>query len=255
MFKGKVVLITGASSGGAATAIRFAHLHATLSLTGRNCHNLTQVANKCEQINKIKSLAICADLISNEDIKRIIKSTISTLNRLDVLVNNAGTVFIGSVETLTLKQFDVIMNTNVRAVFYLTKLAVPHLIKTKGNIVNVSSINGLRAFRNTLAYNMSKSAVDQLTRCVALELRSQQIRVNSVNPGVTDTPFHNRTGRSEEKCKEYLEHSKTTHPLGRVGKSEDVVEAIIFLASESHSSFITGVNLSVDGGRYMLCPQ
>lgn len=191
MFKGKVVLITGASSGiGAATAIRFAHLDATLSLTGRNLQNLTEVANECEKISKIKPLAITADLTNEDHVKRIVNTTISSLSRLDVLVNNAGMVHIGSVETTTLKQFDEIMNTNVRAVFYLTKLVVPHLMKTKGNIVNVSSVNGIRSFRNVLAYNMSKSALDQFTRCVALEMASKQVRVNSVNPGVIDTPLH-----------------------------------------------------------------
>lgn len=256
MFKGKVVLITGASSGiGAAAALRFAHLDATLSLTGRNRQNLIKVANKCERINKIKPFAICADLINEEDIRMIIKSTVSTFNRLDILVNNAATVHIGSIETTTLKQFDEVISINVKAVFHLTKLAIPHLIKTKGNIVNVSSINGIKAFRNVLAYNISKSAVDQFTRCVALEMASQQIRVNSVNPGVIDTPFHKRTGRNEEKCKEYIERSKTTHPLGRVGTPEDVTEAIIFLANGSQSSFISGVNLSIDGGRHTLCPQ
>lgn len=256
MFKNKVVLITGASSGiGAATAKRFAQLEATLALVGRNLQKLTEVANECEKMSKIKPLAIAANLTNEEDVKRIIKSIITNFKKLDILVNNAAVIQLGSIETTTLAQFDSIMNTNIRAVFHLSNLAVPHLIKSKGNIVNVSSINGLRSFPNVLAYNMSKSALDQFTRCVALELASKQVRVNSVNPGIIDTPLHKRAGRNDEMCKEFLEHSKTTHPLGRVGKPEEVAEAIIFLANESQSSFITGVTLSVDGGRHALCPR
>lgn len=256
MFKGKVVLITGASSGiGAAASRCFAKLEATLSLTGRDLQKLTDVASECEKISKIKPLSIVADLNNESDIERIVNTTVTAYNKLDILINNAGMVHFGSIETLMLKQFDEIMNINVRAVFYLTQLCVPHLIKTKGNIVNVSSINGIRSFPNVLAYNMSKSALDQFTRCVALELASKQIRVNSVNPGVIDTPIHKRSGRSDQNCKEFLEYSKTTHPLGRIGLPEEVVEAIIFLANESQSSFITGITLSVDGGRHALCPR
>lgn len=256
MFKGKVVLITGASSGiGASTSKRFAQFDATLVLVGRNLQKLTEVANECEKISKIKPLAIAVNLTNEDDVKRIIKSTITNFKKLDVLVNNAAVIQLGSIETTTLAQFDSIMNTNVRAVFHLTNLAVPHLIKSKGTIINVSNINGIRSFPNVLAYNMSKSEIDQFTRCVALELASKQVRVNSVNPGIVDTPLHKRAGRTEEICKEFLEHSKTTHPLGRVGKPEEVAEAIIFLANESQSSFITGISLSVDGGRHALCPR
>lgn len=256
MFKNKVVLITGASSGiGAATAKRFAQLDATLVLVGRNLQKLTEVANECEKTSKIKPLTVAINLTNEEDVKRLVKTTITSFNKLDVLVNNAAVIQLGSIETTTLTQFDSIMNTNVRAVFQLTNLAVPHLVRTKGNIVNVSSINGIRSFPNVLAYNMSKAALDQFTRCVALELASKQVRMNSVNPGIIDTPLHKRAGRTEEMCREFLEHSKTTHPLGRVGKPEEVAEAIIFLANESQSSFITGVSLSVDGGRHALCPR
>lgn len=256
MFKGKVVLITGASSGiGAAAAKNFAKLDATLSLTGRDLQKLTDVANECEKISKVKPLSIAADVTNEKDVEQIINTTISTFNKLDILINNAGMVHLGSIETLTLKQFDEVMNTNVRAVFYLTHLAVPHLIKTKGNIVNVSSINGIRSFPNVLAYNMSKSALDQFTRCVALELAGKQVRVNSVNPGCIDTPIHKRSGRSDHAYKEFIEHSKTIHPLGRIGQPEEVVESIVFLANDKQSSFITGVTLSIDGGRHALCPR
>ena len=107
------------------------------------------------------------------------------MGSLDILVNNAGILEMGTIENTSLEQYDRIMNTNVRAVYQLTMLAVPHLVKTRGCVVNVSSVNGLRSFPGVLAYNISKSALDQMTRCVALELAPKQVRVNSVNPGTT----------------------------------------------------------------------
>jgi NAD(P)-dependent dehydrogenase (short-subunit alcohol dehydrogenase family) len=109
------------------------------------------------------------------------------------------------------------MNVNLRSVFSLMQLATPHLIQTKGNIVNISSVTGLRSFPGVLAYCVSKAAVDQLTRCAALELASKGVRVNAVNPGVVVTDIHKRGGMNEENYEKFLEHSKTTHPLGRVG--------------------------------------
>lgn len=146
------------------------------------------------------------------------------------------------------------MNINVRSVFHLTQLAVPYLIATKGNIVNVSSVNGIRSFPGVLAYNISKSALDQFTQCVALELADKQVRVNSVNPGVIVTNIHKRGGMDEEAYAKFLEHSKATHALGRAGNVEEVAEAIAFLASD-RSSFITGTLLPVDGGRHSMCPR
>ncbi|CAB4056411.1 unnamed protein product [Lepeophtheirus salmonis] len=140
------------------------------------------------------------------------------------------------------------------AVYQLSMLAVPHLTKTKGNIVNVSSVNGIRSFTGVLAYNMSKAALDQFTQCVALELAPKGIRVNSVNPGVILTDIHKRSGLTPEEYKQFLEKSKATHALGRTGSAEEVAQAIAFLAS-SNSSFCTGVLLPVDGGRHAMCPR
>src|SRR6266705_1505 len=132
---------------------------------------------------------------------------------------------------------------NLRAVFHLMQLATPHLIKTKGNVVNISSVTGLRSFPGVLAYCVSKAAVDQLTRCAAMELAPKGIRVNAVNPGVTITNLHRRSGMEEERYSAFLEHSKTTHPLGRalnrVGTPEEVADLIVFLASDK-AAWITG---------------
>lgn len=251
MLSGKVAIITGASSGiGAATAILFSKLGASLSLTGRNMENLQKTAEACQK----KPLLIQADLSSEEDTSKIVEKTVAEFGQLDILVNNAGVLEMGTIENTSLEQYDRIMNVNVRAIYQLTMLATPELIKTKGNIVNISSVNGIRSFPGVLAYNISKSAVDQFTRCVALELAPKQVRVNSVNPGVVITELQKRGGLNDEAYAKFLERSKETHALGRPGEPEEVAKAIAFLASDD-ASFTTGMSLPVDGGRHAMCPR
>ncbi|XP_018047391.1 PREDICTED: 3-oxoacyl-[acyl-carrier-protein] reductase FabG-like isoform X2 [Atta colombica] len=248
-FMGKVVLITGASSGiGAETAIHFAQLSALLSITGRNKHNLDKVAEQCGQP---KPFIITGDLANENDVKNIIDSTIKHYGKLDVLVNNAAIVKFGSIETPSLEQYDNIFNVNVRSVFQLTTLAVPYLIKTKGNIVNVSSVAGLRPLKNNLPYCMSKAALDQFTRCVALELASRQVRVNSVNPGAVPTNILRNTGLTQEQIKIVFEQLKGGHALGRNGDTLEIAKTIAFLASDD-ASFITGITMPVDGGWHVM---
>ncbi|KYN12054.1 PREDICTED: 3-oxoacyl-[acyl-carrier-protein] reductase FabG-like isoform X1 [Trachymyrmex cornetzi] len=248
----KVILITGASSGiGAETAIHLAQLGASLSITGRNKQNLNKVAEQCGQP---KPFVVVGDLANENDVKNIIDSTIKHYGKLDVLVNNAGIFELGTIETASLEQYDNIFNVNVRSVFQLTALAVPQLIKTKGNIVNVSSVYGLRPTRNNLAYCMSKAALDQFTRCVALELGSRQVRVNSVNPGAVQTNLFRNCGMSQEQRKIFFEQLKELHALGRNGDALEIAKTIAFLASDD-ASFITGVTLSVDGGMHAMPPS
>lgn len=247
---GKIALITGGSSGiGAATAKLFSRLGARVALTGRNSENLKSVGQQCSE-----PLLLEGDLTKEEDTERILDTTISHFGKLDVLVNCAGILELGSIENTSLEQYDRLMNINVRSIYHLTMLAVPHLVKTKGNIVNVSSVNGMRSFPNVLAYCMSKSALDQFTRCVALELAPKQVRVNAVNPGVTITELQKRGGLSDEAYAKFLERSKETHALGRPGEPEEVAATIAFLASDS-ASFITGATVPVDGGRHAMCPR
>ncbi|EDV24444.1 expressed hypothetical protein [Trichoplax adhaerens] len=246
------ILGRGASSGiGAATCRLFASQGYKLALTGRNLDNLQSVAQSCADVEK---LVLPADLTNESLTDEIVEKTIKHFGRLDVLVNNAGIVALGSIENTNLEQYDRIMDINVRSIYQLTHKAVPHLIKTQGSIVNVSSVNGLRSFPGVLAYCMSKSAVDQFTRCTALELASKQVRVNCVNPGVIVTNIHQRGGLNDEQYEKFLERSKTTHALGRVGQPEEVANAILFLASDK-ASFITGAALPVDGGRHAMCPR
>ncbi|MCH7825199.1 MAG: SDR family oxidoreductase, partial [Acidobacteria bacterium] len=146
------------------------------------------------------------------------------------------------------------MRINLDGVFVLMQASLPHLQATGGNVVNVSSVTGLRAFPGVLAYCVSKAGLDQLTRCAALELAGSGVRVNAVNPGVVVSNLHRRSGMQEDAYEAFLEHSKTTHPLGRVGQPRDIADAIVYLASDQ-AGWVTGVTLSLDGGRHLTCAR
>jgi len=251
---GKVALVTGATSGiGRATALRFAEAGARVALVGRNREALTDVANEIKSGGG-ESLVISADVTVERDAARVVAETIEHFKRLDVLVNAAGVLTNGTIENTALADWDAMMNVNLRAVFHMMQLAVPHLAEGRGNVVNVSSVTGLRAFPGVLAYCVSKAAVDQLTRCAALELAAQGVRVNAVNPGVVVTELHRSSGMREDAYAAFLERSKQTHPLGRVGEPGEVAELILYLASE-RAAWITGVTYSIDGGRAETCAR
>jgi NAD(P)-dependent dehydrogenase (short-subunit alcohol dehydrogenase family) len=146
------------------------------------------------------------------------------------------------------------MEVNLHAPFRLMRAAVPALEKSRGSIVNVSSVNGLRSFPGVLAYCVSKSALDHLTRCAALELAPKGVRVNAVNPGVVVTNLHRRGGMEEESYAAFLERSRGTHPLGRPGEPEEVADVIFFLASDQ-AKWMTGETIPVDGGRHLTCAR
>ena len=246
------VLVTGASSGiGRATAAQFLQNGATVILTGRRAEALEDVRNTA---TGGRALLLVADLADERQAEDCLNRAVELMGGLDVLVNAAGILQSGSLEATSLALWDDMMNINVRSVFHLMKLATPHLEVSRGNIVNVSSVTGLRSFPNVLAYCVSKAAVDQLTRCAALELAPRGIRVNAVNPGVVVSGLHRTGGMSEEAYAAFLEHSRTTHPLGRVGRPEEVAELIYFLASEK-AAWITGETVSIDGGRALTCSR
>jgi NAD(P)-dependent dehydrogenase (short-subunit alcohol dehydrogenase family) len=253
-FTGKVAFVTGATSGiGQACAIAFAKAGAKVVCVGRKTEALKEVEKKIHEIGA-QSLAIESDLSSELEGDRAIKRAIEVFGGIDVLVNAAGHISNGTIENTSLEAWDDMMNVNVRAAFQLMQKALPSLIERRGNIVNVSSVTGLRAFPGVLAYCVSKAALDQLTRCASLELAAKGVRVNAVNPGVVVTQIHKRGGMSEEAYAAFLEHSKTTHPLGRTGRPEEIAALVLFLASEE-ASWITGATYSIDGGRAQTCAR
>jgi len=249
-----VAMITGATSGiGRAVANRFAAAAAHVVIIGRDQSVLEKVEQEIESAGGT-SMSLSVDVTIDDDVRNAFASAISETSRLDVLVNAAGHISSGTIENTTLSAWDSMMNVNLRSVFSLMQMATPHLIQTKGNIVNISSVTGLRSFPGVLAYCVSKAGVDQLTRCAALELAPKGVRVNAVNPGVVVTEIHKRGGMNEENYEKFLEHSQTTHPLGRVGNADEIAELVFYLASEK-ASWITGATYQIDGGRALTCAR
>ncbi len=250
----KILLITGATSGiGKATALRFAQAGASIAAVGRDEQALLELQQQVD-IAGTQFLAIQADLSQEKELDTVVAKTVERLGGIDVLVNAAGHISSGSIESTSLSAWDAMLEINLRTPFILMQKALPTIVERGGNIVNVSSVTGLRAFPGVLAYCVSKAGLDQLTRCAALELAAKGVRVNAVNPGVVVTEIHKRGGMTAEDYGAFLEHSKTTHPLGRVGQAEEVAELIFFLASD-RASWITGATYSIDGGRALTCAR
>lgn len=249
-FNNKVVLVTGASSGiGQAAALKFAAEEALVAAVARRAEKMQDLREQSKNIHPF-----AADLTNENQTSAVVKSIIDKFGRIDVVVHAAGIIGTGSIENVSLSDWDVMMNINLRSILQLTQLCLPELIKNKGNVVCVSSVAGLRSFPGILAYSVSKAALDQFTRCTALELAAKGVRVNAVNPGVVVTHLHRSGGMNEDQYQAFLERSTTTHPLGRVGTAEEVADLIMFLAS-SRASWITGITCSIDGGRALTCAR
>ena len=250
----KVALVTGASSGiGQATAITLAQEGLDVAITARNAKALEETAQAIREAG-VQCLVLPADLSVPEQAHDVVRRAVEAWGRLDVLINAAGIIGTGGVENTTLEAWDHMMDINLRALFVIMQAATPHLIKTKGNVVNVSSVTGSRAFPNILSYCVSKAGVDQLTRCTALELAGRGVRVNAINPGVVRTQLHKNGGMDAEAYAAFLEHSKTSHPLGRVGEPQEAADLIAFLASD-RAAWITGACIPLDGGRAQTCAR
>ncbi len=252
--KDKVVLITGASSGiGRASAKLFAANGAIVIAVGRSEAELTSLQSEvAEYLGSVKRRL--ADVTETTQIDRLVTEIGDTFGQIDVLVNSAGIIKSGTLENTTLDDWDKMLDVNLRSVFYVCQRVLPMLEASKGNIVNVSSVTGTRAFPGVLAYCISKAGIDQLTRCLALELAGRGVRVNAVNPGVVETNLHKRGGMSVEDYTQFLENAANTHPIGRAGQPHEVAELIYFLASDN-ARWITGATYAIDGGRAETCAR
>ena len=246
------VVVTGATSGiGRATALKFAASGASVLAVGRDSAALEELRRDA---TGGKFAILEADVTFEASADAIVDAARREIGGITTLVNAAGIIATGSIETTSDAQWDSMLDVNLRAPFRLMRAVSPLLPSPGGAIVNVSSVTGVRAFPNVLAYCVSKAGVDQLTRCAALELAPRGIRVNAVNPGVVITNLHRRSGMSEENYAAFLERSRETHPLGRAGDPNEIAELIYFLSSDA-AAWITGETISVDGGRHLTCAR
>ena len=222
-------------------------------LVGRDEGALRQVATAVGQGGGEAGI-LKADVTHPDAPARIVSTAVARFGGLTTLVNAAGIIGSGSIENTTDQQWDSMLDINARAPFRLMREATPALMQSQGSVINVSSVTGLRSFPGVLAYCVSKSAIDQLTRCAALELAPKGVRVNAVNPGVVISNLHRRGGMDEDKYAAFLEHSKSTHPVGRAGEPQEIADLIYFLASPN-AAWITGETISIDGGRHLTCAR
>lgn len=251
---GRVAIVTGASSGiGRATALALADCGAELLAVGRDEAALDEVVGEIGQRGG-RAEAFAADITASEAPAQIVAVALERFGRVDILVNAAGIIDTGTIETTTDEGWERMMAVNVTAPFALMRAAAPHLAENEGAIVNVSSVTGARAFPGVLAYCVSKAAVDHLTRCAAIELAPKRVRVNAVQPGVVVTNLHRRSGMEERQYAAFLERAKETHPLGRPGDATEIADLIVFLASP-RSAWITGETIAIDGGRHLTCAR
>lgn len=253
-FADKTIIVTGATSGiGHATAQAFGREHATVVLVGRDDRALADVAQQVSAAGG-RPVPCAADITAPEAAARIVRAAIDHSGAVDVVVNAAGVIAGGTLDKTTDEVWDSMMAVNLTAPFRLMRAAAPHLAARKGTVVNVSSVNGLRSFPGVLAYCVSKAGMDQLTRCAAIEMAPIGVRVNAVNPGVTVTNLHRRSGMGDAQYSAFLERSKETHPLGRPGRPEEIAELILFLASD-RAGWMTGETIPIDGGRHLTCAR
>src|ERR1051325_9377884 len=225
-FTGKSIIVTGATSGiGRAAAEGFVRAGASVVAVGRNDAALRELAASLSGAGG-RVHTVRADVTEQGSPDLIVRAAVDTFGGLDVLVNAAGIIATGTLDATTDELWDSMMGINLRAPFRLMRAASPHLAARKGAVVNVSSVTGPRSFPGVLAYCVSKAGVDHLTRGAALELAAPGGRVNAVSPGVVVTGLHRSGGMSDEAYSAFLEHSKSTHPLGRVGEADEVANLI-----------------------------
>ncbi|KAL8567070.1 hypothetical protein ACOMHN_027497 [Nucella lapillus] len=264
----------GASSGiGEGTALLFAKHGCHLTLTGRDGGRLGAVVQQCVTAGcpADKIVTVLGDLREKSIQQQVLDKTVSAFGRIDILVNNAGVVERGNTMETTEDSYDQQMDVNVKAVFFLSKLLARELIKTKGNIVNVSSIcssrpmGGMTVYyvlchhvtmccvqmEGVTVYCVTKAAMDMFTQCLALELAPHGVRVNSINPGSVVSRIHCRgpRGFNDEEYAKFLEIQRGKHPLGGVATPEDAANTIAYLASDL-ARFVSGTSIYLDGARH-----
>jgi NAD(P)-dependent dehydrogenase (short-subunit alcohol dehydrogenase family) len=249
MLKNKVALVTGGSSGiGLAIAERFLKEGAKVIITGRSKQRCDGVQQQLKGLGAIDS--VVGDVSKWSDVQNMVEHTVNHFGSIDILVNNAGIYLDKRIEDTTEEEWDQVININLKGVFLCCKAAYPHFKQQGGGtIVNMSSDSGVSGNPDEAAYCASKGGVTNLTRAMALDYARENIRVNAICPAVIHTPMLQREidMQADEDKEAYLKEIDELHPIGRVGRPEEVAFAVLMVATDE-ASFITGANIAVDGG-------
>ncbi|MBI3022428.1 MAG: SDR family oxidoreductase [Thaumarchaeota archaeon] len=247
--EGKVALVTGGNSGiGRAVAELFAREKAKVVIADIK---RGETARAIEQQGGVATF-IPADVRDDSRVKRLVDGCVKKYGTLDIVCNNAGIELVGPLVETTEEEWDRVVDTNLKSVFLVSRHALPYMIeRRRGAIVNIASQLGIVAMENLAAYSATKAGVILLTKAMALEHAKDGIRVNCVCPGAIDTPLTDRILRHQQDPKKGRKTLIAKHPIGRLGRPEEIAQAVLFLASE-RSSFATGAALVVDGG-YSIC--
>ena len=245
---GKIAIITGGSQGiGKATALLFAKEGGKIVVTGRTEKTLKETVEEARK-EGLEIDYLVSDVTKEEDCKFAVNYTANKYGRIDILFNNAGVSQGGETHKITTETWDKTFDINVKGTFLMSKYTIPYMLKQgKGCIVNNSSTGGLKALPRLAAYCASKGAVTQLTRSMALEYADKGIRVNAVCAGIIETALIEGVLSKLKDRKAAEEHFLSLHPIGRLGRPEEIAHAVLFLCDDN-VEFMTGTMLSIDGG-------
>ena len=246
--KGKIALITGGASGiGRATALLFAQEGAAVVIVDINTESGQTVAHEVETAGG-RAIFVPCDVTKADDCQHAVEAAMAAFGGLDILFNNAGIIRRADVLTTTEAEWDRVMEVNVKSIFLMSKYAIPHMQKRGGgSIINTSSGWGLKGGGNAVSYCASKGAVTNMTRAMAIDHGKDNIRINAICPGDTDTPMLHDEASQLGQADEAFMAEAAERPLRRYAQPIEIARSVLYLASDL-ASYVTGAALAVDGG-------